>query len=117
MCTKQGQEREQGSQLSVSYTLSDYISYMTWCQAAWVPCQEWKFSSSSMHCMSLDSITEVFYHLNKMLIATKHIANNNFVFSLRQHTGTSCMQHGPNLSTSLFLTYDPNSTDVIGEPH
>jgi len=22
----------------------------------------------------------VFYHLNKMLIATKHIADNNFVF-------------------------------------
>jgi len=30
--------------------------------------------------MSMDSITEVFYHLNKMLIATKHIADNNFVF-------------------------------------
>jgi len=28
----------------------------------------------------MDSITEVFYHLNKMLIATKHIADNNFVF-------------------------------------
>ena len=33
-----------------------------------------------MNCMSMDSITEVFYHLNKMLIATKHIADNNFVF-------------------------------------
>jgi len=30
--------------------------------------------------MSIDSIIEVFYHLNKMLIATKHIADNNFVF-------------------------------------
>jgi len=30
--------------------------------------------------MSMDSIIEVFYHLNKMLIATKHIGNNNFVF-------------------------------------
>jgi len=29
--------------------------------------------------MSMDSVTEVFYHLNKMLIATKHIADN-FVF-------------------------------------
>ena len=29
--------------------------------------------------MSVDSIIEVFYHLNKMLIATKHIADNNFV--------------------------------------
>ena len=28
----------------------------------------------------MDSIIEVFYHLNKMLIATKHIAYNNFVF-------------------------------------
>jgi len=27
--------------------------------------------------MSTDSIIEVFYHLNKMLIATKHIADNN----------------------------------------
>jgi len=34
------------------------------------------FSSSNMNCMSMDSITEVFYHLNKMLIATKHIADN-----------------------------------------
>jgi len=30
--------------------------------------------------MSVDSIIEVFYHLNKMLIATRHIADNNFVF-------------------------------------
>jgi len=30
--------------------------------------------------MSMDSITDVFYHLNKMLIATRHIADNNFVF-------------------------------------
>jgi len=28
----------------------------------------------------MDSIIEVFYHLNKMLIANKHIADNNFVF-------------------------------------
>ena len=28
-----------------------------------------------MNSMSMDSITEVFYHLNKMLIATKHIAH------------------------------------------
>jgi len=49
--------------------------------------------------MSMYSITEAFYHLNKMLIATKHIA-------VRQRTGTSCMQQSPNLSTSLPLTYD-----------
>jgi len=30
--------------------------------------------------MSMDSIIEVFYHLNKMLIVTKHIVDNNFVF-------------------------------------
>ena len=30
--------------------------------------------------MSMDSTIEVFYHLNKMLIATKHIADNNVVF-------------------------------------
>jgi len=64
-----------------------------------------------MNCMSMDSIIEVFYHLNKMLTATKHIADNNFCLSVRQCTGTSCMQHCPNLSTSLFLTYDPNSPD------
>ena len=29
--------------------------------------------------MSMDSITEVFFHLIEMLIATKHIANNNIV--------------------------------------
>jgi len=67
--------------------------------------------------MSMDSIIEVFYHLNKMLIANKHNTDNNFCLSVRQHTGTSCMQHSPNFSTSLFLTYDPNSPDVIGEHH
>jgi len=38
------------------------------------------FSLSNMNYMSMDSIIEVFYHLNKMLITTKHIKNNNFVF-------------------------------------
>ena len=28
----------------------------------------------------MDSITGMFYHLNKMLIATKDIVGNNFVF-------------------------------------
>jgi len=36
--------------------------------------------ASSMNCISMDSITEVFYHLNKMLIAIKHIADNNVIF-------------------------------------
>jgi len=30
--------------------------------------------------MSMNSIIEVQNHLNNMLIATKHIADNNFVF-------------------------------------
>jgi len=30
--------------------------------------------------MLMDSIIEVFYHLNKMFIATKYIADNNYVF-------------------------------------
>ena len=47
------------------------------------------FSSSGMNCLSMDSIIEVFYHLNiievfyhrnEMSIATKYIADNNFVF-------------------------------------
>jgi len=67
--------------------------------------------------MSMDSIIEVFYHLNKVSIATKHIEDNNFCLSGRQRTGTSCVQHSPNLSASLFLTYDPNSPDVIRKPH
>jgi len=50
-----------------------------------------------------------------MLIATKHIADNNFCLSVRQRTGTSCMQRTTNFS--LFLTYDLNSPDVIGEHH
>ena len=32
--------------------------------------------------MSMDSIIAVFYHLNKMLIATKHIADD-FVFQYK----------------------------------
>jgi len=67
--------------------------------------------------MSMDSIIEVFYHLNRMLIATKHIADKQFCLSVGQRTGTSCMQHSPNLSTSVFLTYDPKSPDVIDEHH
>jgi len=55
------------------------------------PCQEWKFFSIKHELM--DSIIEVFYHFNKILIATKHIVNNNkLCLSVRQRTGTSCMQ-------------------------
>jgi len=38
------------------------------------------FFSSGMNCMSTDSIIDVFYHLNNMLIATKYNAYNNLVF-------------------------------------
>ena len=38
------------------------------------------FSSSSINCMSMDSVIEVLYHLSKMIMATKHIVDNNFVF-------------------------------------
>jgi len=79
VCTKQDQEREQGFQLPVSHTLSDHNS----CHGVRPLERHVKngsFSSSSMNCMSMESIIEVFYHLNKILIATKHIADNNFVF-------------------------------------
>ena len=78
MCTKQDQEREQGIQLPVSHTLIDHhISHGVRPLGCHV--KNGSFSSSNMNCMSMDSITEVFHHLNKMLIATKHIADNNFV--------------------------------------
>jgi len=41
-----------------------------------------------MNCISMDSIIGEFYHLNKILIATKHIADNNFVFQY-----TSALAH------------------------
>jgi len=72
-------EKEQGIELPVSHTLSDHHIC---CGVKPLGChvKNGSFSSSSMNCISMDSIIEVFYHLNKMLIATKHIADNNFVF-------------------------------------
>jgi len=79
MCTKQDQESEQGIQLPVSHTLNDHhICHGVRQLGSHV--KNVSFSSSSMNCMSMDSIIEMFYHLNKMLIATKHIVDNNFVF-------------------------------------
>jgi len=74
MCTKQDQEREQGIQLPVTHTLSDH---RICCGVRLLGChvKNGSFSSSSTNC-----ITEVFYHLNKMLITTKHIVDNNFFF-------------------------------------
>jgi len=79
MCTKQDQEREQGIQLPVSHTLSDH-HICNGVKPLGCHVKNGSFSLSSMNFMSMDSIIDVFYHLNKMLIATKHIADNNFVF-------------------------------------
>jgi len=79
MYTKQDQEREQGIQLPVSHKLSDHhICHGVRPLGCHV--KNGSFSASSMNYMSMDSITEVFYHLSEMLIATKHIADDNFVF-------------------------------------
>jgi len=79
MCTKQDQEREKGIPLRVSHTLSDHhICYGVRPLGHHV--KNGSFSSSSMNCILMDSIIEVLYHLNNMLIAPKHIADNNFVF-------------------------------------
>jgi len=80
VCTKQDQEREQGTQLPVLHTLGNHcichgVRLLGHCV------KNGSFSSSSMNCMSMDSIIEVFYHLSKVLIAKhfKYIADNNFV--------------------------------------
>jgi len=79
VCTKQDQERGQRIQLPVLHTLSDHhICHGVRLLGCHV--KNGSFSASGMNCISMDSITEVFYHLNKMLIATKHIVDNNFVF-------------------------------------
>jgi len=71
--------KEKCIQLPVLHTLSDYhICHGVRPLEHHV--KNTSFSSSSINCMSMDSISEVFYHLNKMSIANKHIANNNFVF-------------------------------------
>jgi len=76
VCSKQDQEKEQNIELPVSHALSDHHIC---CGVRPLGChvKNGSFSSSNMNCMSIDSIIEVFY---KMLIATKHIADNNFVF-------------------------------------
>jgi len=61
-----------------SFLLRTHLA-ITICHAVrhWAPCQEWKFFFIRHE---LYSIIEEFYHLNEMLIATEHIAGNNFVF-------------------------------------
>jgi len=72
-------KREQGIQPPVSHTFSDHhICHGVRPLGHHV--KNGSFSSSSMNCMPIDSIIEVFCHLNKMLLATKHTADNNFVF-------------------------------------
>jgi len=80
VCTKRDQEREHGIQLPVSHSLIDHhICHGVRPLGCHV--KNGSFSALSMNCMSMDSIIEVFYHLNKMLIATKqHVADNNLVF-------------------------------------
>jgi len=74
---KEDQKREQCIQLPVSHTLSDdYTCHGFRPLGRYV--KNGSFSSS-INCMSMDSITEVFYYLSRILIATKHIADNNFV--------------------------------------
>jgi len=79
VCIKHDQEREQGIKLPVLHTLNDHhICHGVRLLGCHVKNES--FSLSSMNCMSMNSISEVFYNLNKILIATKHVADNNFVF-------------------------------------
>ena len=71
MCTKQDQERKLGIHLPVLHALSD-LCICHGVRPLGHHVKNWSFASSNMNCMSMDSIIEVFYHLNKMLIATKH---------------------------------------------
>jgi len=75
VCTEQNQEKNK----ALSY-LRTHLVIICGVRPLGCHVKNGSFSSSSMNFMSMDSISEVFYHLNKMLIATKHIADNNFVF-------------------------------------
>ena len=66
--------------------------------------------------MSMDSITEVFCQLNKMLIATITLQIIILSFSKTAHWHILYATQSKPLNFT-FLTYDPNSPDVIGEPH
>jgi len=52
----------------------------------------------------MDSIIEVFYHLNKMLIATKHIVDNNSVYCILAHLVCNIVQAS---QLHYFLTHNP----------
>jgi len=84
MCTKQDQDREKCIQPPVSHALSDY-QICHGVRPLGHHVKNWSFSSSSMNCISMDSINEVFYHLNNMLVATKHIGIIILSFSKTAH--------------------------------
>jgi len=60
VCTKQDQEREQGIQLPVLDTLIDHHTCHS-VRPLGCHVKNGSFSLSSMNCMSMNSITEVFY--------------------------------------------------------
>jgi len=62
--------------------------------------------------MSMDSIIEMFYHINKMLIATKHIVELSFSKTAHWH-----ILHITLSKPFNFTFSDPKSPDVIGEHH
>ena len=73
-----------GTKHSVLHTISDHL---IWHGVKQLRChiKNGSFSSSNMNCMSMNSINEVFYHLNKMLIATKHMQIIILSFSKTAH--------------------------------
>jgi len=80
MCAPNNTKKGNGGiQLTVSHTLSDHHICHGF-RSLGRHVKNGSFSLSSMNCTTMDSIIEVFYHLNRMLIATIHIADNNFVF-------------------------------------
>jgi len=84
VCTKQDQERNKAlSYLFRTHLMITISAVVSGCLGAMSRMEV--FSSSSMNCMSIDSIIDVFYHLNKMLIATKHIAIIILSFSKTAH--------------------------------
>jgi len=79
MCAPNKTRKEQDIQLPVSHTLIDHhICHGVRPLGCHV--KSGSFSSLGMNCMSMDSITRVLYRLNIMLLATKHIMDNNLVF-------------------------------------
>jgi len=82
MCApNKNNKREQDIYLRLfcTHLLTTMYVMVSGCLGAMSRMKFW-FSSSDMDCMSMDSIIKVFYHINEILIATKHIAYNNLVF-------------------------------------